>query len=666
MSTIYNIHPISPGAQLISACILANSESLSNKKIKYGPTDTRYAEAVPTQLTAFFTPRAADGYIPPHIQRQWNELKENLDAGIDTILCASTIARGAHQSFHDLLTKNVDLSRHSVKSLFILTHPVVRLEQIYRSYAPKQAEKSSRGYFENFRKLPTLLEDLREKYGADSFHLLLTPQSSAVASLDNDLLAGLSGFINATLEMPDELLLLPLRLRSRIARRLLNFSEARWNSWPALDEDNFKNAILEIDSGLPEDMLSPPETRGHFAREAAATIAALEDSIGQPGILSAPEPLLNQAQAQALPEIPQESLEKFSSLLNAENRVALGRRLQNDIVLLNPQQKKILEFLKDDFNHIGDTEAPVELTVLTMTYNHEKYIAECMDSVLAQQCAFPVRHLVLDHHSDDRTPEIVAEYAKKYPSIQPVLLSRRVAGENVKGLFERCRTRYAALCDGDDFFTEPHKLQKQVDFLEAHPEYSLSFHPVLAVFDNGRKPEVFPPVSVLPKRKSGAFYLADLMKTNFIQTNSAVYRWRFTDGLPAWFHANLCPGDWYWHILHAETGKIGFISEVMSAYRRHSQALYADAWRPSSETLRAKMGMSELYTYKVINEHFKGRYYRDLSLLASAVFSDFVKLSLDGDSQLLDLAVEKYPDFARDFLRKLNLGDTAQNNMDTK
>lgn len=272
-----------------------------------------------------------------------------------------------------------------------------------------------------------------------------------------------------------------------------------------------------------------------------------------------------------------------------------------------------------------------------------------MDSVLKQKTDFPVTHLVLDHSSTDGTPAIIREYASKYPSVRPVLLSRRVPEENVRGLFARCRVKYAALCDGDDYFSSPDKLQKQVDYLEARPHCSMCFHRVAVVFEDGSKPFRFPPLDMLPLNKKMEFRLAQLTKNNFIQTNSAVYRWRFRDGLPSWFRADICPGDWYWHLLHAEIGNIGFLPDVMAVYRRHKGALFNAAQKDPEAHWRAR-GLSELKTYQVCDDHFQNRYFRNFSALAANVFSAFKRIAAkDGDTSLLDKAGELYPKFALDF-----------------
>lgn len=311
--------------------------------------------------------------------------------------------------------------------------------------------------------------------------------------------------------------------------------------------------------------------------------------------------------------------------------------------------------LRDKYG-IPQPDTPL-LSVLTLTKNHAQYIASCMDSVLMQDTTFPVRHIIVDDASTDGTRRIVEEYARKHPSICPVFLnSGHPAGDNVRALFTRCSSTYAALCDGDDYFTDKDKLQMQVDFLEANPDCTVCFHPVLVSFENNANDNfIFPSPKLLPRGIVKRYYLADLSKANFIQTNSVVYRWRFREGLPEWFRADICPGDWYWHMLHAETGKIGFIPRIMSVYRRHHSALYMDAFVQPDKHWRTH-GMNELQAFHVFNEHFHGRYFRTLSMLANQVLSSFLNDKLEGnDTGLFDLACATYPKFGLEFLKNLKL-----------
>lgn len=117
------------------------------------------------------------------------------------------------------------------------------------------------------------------------------------------------------------------------------------------------------------------------------------------------------------------------------------------------------------------------VSVLTITYNHEKYIAQAIDSVLMQKTNFDFEIVIGEDCSTDRTREIVLEYKAKYPDkirllLQPV---NKGANQNWIETYRACTGKYIALLEGDDYWTDPYKLQKQVDILEAHPEYSMCF-----------------------------------------------------------------------------------------------------------------------------------------------------------------------------------------------
>ena len=450
--------------------------------------------------------------------------------------------------------------------------------------------------------------------------------------------------------------------------------EVRENAWPSLDVGLFMDRLRATERDWGTELVSPLELRQALIREGEADRRALEAFAHvSPGDLDCPGWLNTQAEASSellyRQPLPAERVAAFAAALPVSVREPLRQRYTTDALLLTQDQRALALALNvpeaaapstppaaAGTGSIGEPVPPVELTVLTMTYNHEKYIADCMDGVLAQRTDFPVRHIVLDHHSTDETPAIVAAYAERHPSIRPVLLSQHRAFENIMGLFLRCRTKYASLCDGDDYFTDPLKLQKQVDFLERRPHCALCFHPVQVVHaDDARPSYVYPPLSRLPRGVREEYYLADLVQENMIQTNSVVYRWRFTDGMPQWFRPDLNPSDWYWHLLHAEMGKIGFLQEVMSVYRRHSHALFYTA-RVSSLEHRRGRGMDELTLYGVVNGHFHNRYFQRLAAMANTVFLTFLKIyEEEGDRTLLERAEQTFPEFAAHFWRTLDI-----------
>lgn len=319
--------------------------------------------------------------------------------------------------------------------------------------------------------------------------------------------------------------------------------------------------------------------------------------------------------------------------------------------LLPPEEKQLFP----DPNSPEQLAREPLVSVLTLTRNQASMIAENMESVLAQKTRFPFQHIIVDDGSDDGTQDIITEYAARHPRIiKPILLRRKAPhGENVRALFEQCRSKYAVLCDGDDYFTDPGKLQTQVDFMERNPDCAICFHPVSVVYEDGSPTKIYPPANLLPGGEHLWYSLRDLLISNFIQTNSVMYRWRFQNGLPDWFDPTLIPGDWYWHLLHAETGKIAYLRKPMSAYRRHAASLYARAEK-DHVAHRHEHGLNELKTYSVCNAHFRNRYYNDFSRLARGVFADFVQDYLKTkDDSLLQKGIAAAPDFAKDFLSLL-------------
>jgi glycosyltransferase involved in cell wall biosynthesis len=118
------------------------------------------------------------------------------------------------------------------------------------------------------------------------------------------------------------------------------------------------------------------------------------------------------------------------------------------------------------------------VSICCITYNHEDYIRQCLDGFLIQETSFQFEILIHDDASTDKTSEIIREYELKYPEIiKPIYQTVNQYSKGVRPInkfnFERARGKYIALCEGDDYWTDPLKLQKQVEFLEENEEYGL-------------------------------------------------------------------------------------------------------------------------------------------------------------------------------------------------
>ncbi len=667
MSVLYIYTSLGPTRQIIFATINANKELLEKNNVFLAPFSPWSCALIPTHGGPYMKGVPISASAPELLSSFLTNIEQHLDAGKNILLFSGAVNVRGHQSLARFLRHNEIPKKHTVKLLFSVGTPTLLYESICRENAVPFPDQAASTLSKMCRSLPELIESARTSWGKENVALLADLADSPTVICNDKLANQIFAWLGCPApQYPEPLPRHPLFLASYTARRLNWALQVRDNIWPMLDETLYFETLRHVERNWGTEPFSPKKFRDELNTAGAAASRKLEAMFDLPdGTFTCPDWLATLPGVDVPPPLPKDKIHEFVAALPKSLREPLLQRFANDAVILTPAQKALDAALieaEPEYAHIGEPEQPVELTVLTMAYNQEKYIGECIESVLAQRTTFPVRHIVLDHHSTDDTPKIIARYAEQHDSIRPVLLNFRRPGECVRGLFARCRTRYAALCDGDDYFTDKFKLQKQVDHLEKHTDQSMCFHPALVTFEGVRNPEVFPIPDFLPGGVREEYVLEDLLHRNIIQTNTAVYRWRFRDGLPKWFRADLCPGDWYWHLLHAEIGKVGFLREIMSVYRRHANGLYYQTTL-SIRDHRRKWGMLELSAYKAYDEHFKGRYFRQFAELASDVFADFFTIFINGgDKKLLMQATTEFPDFARYFKRSMRV---LQRNMAT-
>lgn len=201
-----------------------------------------------------------------------------------------------------------------------------------------------------------------------------------------------------------------------------------------------------------------------------------------------------------------------------------------------------------------------------ITYNHINYISQCIEGILMQKTDFEFEIIIGDDLSTDGTREILENYAIQNPSLIKLnLRTERGLGipgkENFVSTLQMCKGEYITLCDGDDYWTDPYKLQKQVDFLEANPDYVLSFHKVKILKPDGSLVPDF--ITKVPENYETQETLARL--GNYIHTPSVVFR-NIIKELPKEFL--LSPiGDFYLYMLLTEHGKIKYLEDEMAVYR---------------------------------------------------------------------------------------------------
>lgn len=219
----------------------------------------------------------------------------------------------------------------------------------------------------------------------------------------------------------------------------------------------------------------------------------------------------------------------------------------------------------------------VKVSVMTTTYNHEPYIGQAIESVLAQQSDLAWEQVIGEDCSTDGTRAIVQEYARRYPDrIKPILRQRNVGRrQNFLEAFGACQGQYIAILEGDDYWTSPRKLQRQVDFLDANLDCALCFHAVEARDETGLQPPK------LVRAARSRYTLDDLLEQNVIPTCSVMFRNHLFDRFPDWY-LQAPAGDWPLHVLNLHHGDAGYIDEVMAVYRVHGGGV----WSPQAISQR--------------------------------------------------------------------------------
>lgn len=212
------------------------------------------------------------------------------------------------------------------------------------------------------------------------------------------------------------------------------------------------------------------------------------------------------------------------------------------------------------------------VSICCPTYNHSKYIRQCLDGFLSQKTTFPFEILIFDDASQDNNQEIIKEYASKHDNIITFLQSENQWNQQKPGFFScllpHSKARYIALCEGDDYWTDPLKLQKQIDFLEQHPEYAICFHPV-KILDNNALVADF--ITQLPDNYESAETLA--LKGNYIHTPSVVFRNLVHEVPKATWSSPI--GDYIIYMLIARHGKIKQLPDSMAVYRVHQNGVHS-------------------------------------------------------------------------------------------
>lgn len=251
----------------------------------------------------------------------------------------------------------------------------------------------------------------------------------------------------------------------------------------------------------------------------------------------------------------------------------------------------------------------VLLSIICITYNHEKYISDAIEGFVSQKTDFEYEIIIHDDASTDSTAEIIRKYAKKYPNlIKPIFQTTNQYSQGKKMIplaAHYARGEYLALCEGDDYWIDPCKLQKQINALTQHPEYSLCFHRALVkpennieneriVSDYGDTVRLFKPQQVI------------IGDGPFIQTATIMCKKESIYKLPEIY--DLSPvGDYIIQMLAAIPNGAIYLPDIMSVYRTNVPGSWCSTVKKDNKQL-ASFFSRMINVMNKLNDYTDGLY----------------------------------------------------------
>jgi len=252
------------------------------------------------------------------------------------------------------------------------------------------------------------------------------------------------------------------------------------------------------------------------------------------------------------------------------------------------------------------------VSVCCITYNHEAYIAEAIQSFLMQKTNFPFEILIDDDCSQDDTPKIIDYYFRKYPRLIKPLLKKKNVGSmrNFFSNLQRANGKYVAICEGDDYWTDSNKLQKQVEMMQQYPNVNISFHPAMERVD-----ETLTRKLARHTKKSKIFSTKEIILGNgdFCPTASLMINKYVCNNLPKWLIDVAPVGDYYLQVLSSIDKGALYIDECMSVYRRGHE----NSWTNSQKDVEKRLLWIErtIKSLELLNEDSGKKYQIEINTI---------------------------------------------------
>lgn len=283
---------------------------------------------------------------------------------------------------------------------------------------------------------------------------------------------------------------------------------------------------------------------------------------------------------------------------------------------------------RNDFQYVCSNGFPKEpvVSVLVLAYNHEKFIAQALDSIVCQLTDFPYEIVVGEDCSSDATKEICMDYQRRYPDKVKLLLQKKNKGliGNFCDTLRTCKGKYIAECAGDDFWNDCHKLQKHVDYMNRHEDAVVTYHDACLIDEEG----VIFDESYLKDYKKN-YSTLDLQKTSWIIPSSMCYRSVIVPELLSCMNRKIYTEDVFMISIMGNYGEGRYLDSVKNISYRFSRNSIWSMQSDEHKLLLALGTLGELTKYRCRKkENYLRRYFLDrfMSGLANLLGRNFSKL----------------------------------------
>lgn len=268
------------------------------------------------------------------------------------------------------------------------------------------------------------------------------------------------------------------------------------------------------------------------------------------------------------------------------------------------------------------------VSICCATFNQESFISQAIESFLSQKTSFKFEIIIHDDASTDGTGSIVKKYEQEHPNlIKAIYQKENQYSQGIKPwpnfVFPIARGKYIALCEGDDYWTDPNKLQKQVDFLEANKDFIICLHDTIEVNEKGEflkhRSDNFNLINEKKPQIASEIPVDWFLRTrgNFIHTSSFLFRNIISD-LSFINTGKIISGDMLLLFLLLKNGRAQYLPESMSAYRHHPQGI------TKTPRKREKVLQSYLTLYRLLKTNYNGLYQKEFKLLIASVKNELL------------------------------------------